>query len=397
MNSNSERPPVPLWLLVSPFVLSFVALMFKSPIVRKAMFLPIVGAVIRITVIRLSPGDYATACALTIQVFKMCDFLVLTDSHLELRPVGQIALSAGSLPLFERAKWAMRLLTSPRLIGWTSEPKNSSIPPRPTETSRIRFAIKQTIYLALHLLTVNILGITLKLSPGFLQRGPGLAGSGWGRRSVDALQYYAMVWTWISISHRIWVLILLSTGRWMPSDLPPMFASLGNAYTLRRFWGQTHHQMLRRVTTSHGSFVSEKLLRLPRHGRLSLCIQLYVAFFISGAIHHWGEYMVMPLNGFNLQACGSMKFFLLQAVAIHGEDIMISVGRRMEWSFGLKSTWRRKASKVVGCVYVWQWFTWCFPIGVDPLVRFGVIENGVQVEIIQEACKFFGKGCNFSA
>ncbi|KDQ23045.1 hypothetical protein PLEOSDRAFT_1012126, partial [Pleurotus ostreatus PC15] len=320
-----------LWLLASPFGLSFVALMFKSPIVRKAMFLPIVGAVIRITAIGLSPGDYATACALALQVFKMCDFLVLTDAHLELRVVGQTAPSAGSLPLFERAKWVMRLLASPRLIGWTSEPKNGSIPPRPTETSRIRFAIKQIMYLALHLLTVNILGITLRLSPGFSQHGPGLAGSGWGRRSVDALQYYGVVWTWLTISHRVWVLMLLSTGRWMPSDFPPMFASLGNAYTLRRFWGQTHQQMLRRATTSHGSFVSDKLLRLPRHGRLSRCIQLYVAFFISGAVHHWGDYMIMPLNGSDLRASGSMQFFLLQAVAIHCEDIMISAGRRMGW------------------------------------------------------------------
>lgn len=237
MNSDSERPPVPLWLLASPFALSFVALMFKSPIARKAMFLPIVGAVIRITAIGLPPGAYVTACALAVQVFMMCDLLVLTDSHRELRLVGQTAPGAGALPLFERAKWVLRLLTSPRLIGWTGEPKNGSIPPRPTETSRIRFAITQITYLALHLLTANIVGITLTLSPGFAQHGPGLAAGGWGRRAVDALQYYAVVWTWISISHRVWVLVLVGTGRWMPADFPPMFASLGNAYTLRRFWG----------------------------------------------------------------------------------------------------------------------------------------------------------------
>lgn len=106
--------------------------------------------------------------------------------------------------------------------------------------------------------------------------------------------------------------------------------------------------------------------------------------------------MIMPSNGSSVRACGSMQFFLLQAVAIHGEDIVISAGRRMGLSLDLKSPWGRKASKVVGCVYVWQWFTWCFPICVDPLVRFGMVENGVQVTIIQDLCKFFGKGCHFS-
>ncbi|KAF4607642.1 hypothetical protein EYR38_001715 [Pleurotus pulmonarius] len=393
MDSDSGRRPIPLWLLASPYVLSFVALMFKSRIVRKAMFLPIVAVVIRITTIGMPAGDCAIASALVLQLFTMCDLLVLTDAHAELRLVGQSAPSAGSLPLFERAKWVLHLLTSPRLIGWTNEPKNGVIPLRPTETSRMRFAVKQISYLALHLLTMNVLGITMRLSPGFLRAGPGLAGGGWGRRSVDTLQYYGVVWSVISIPHRIAVLLLLGTGRWMPSDLPPMFAPLGNAYTLRRFWGNMHHQTLRRVVTSHANFVSKKLLHLPRHGRFSRCVQLYTAFFVSGAIHHWGEYMVMPLDDFDLLACGSMKFFLLQAAGIHCEDIMISAARRMGWRLNVESAWSRKALRVIGYIYVWQWFTWCLPINVDPLVRIGMIENGPQVTIIQDLCKFVGKGC----
>ncbi|KAL4257170.1 Wax synthase domain-containing protein [Pleurotus pulmonarius] len=393
MNSDSGRPPIPLWLLASPYVLSFAALMFTSRTVRKAMFLPIASLVIRITTIGMPAGACPIASALVLQRFTMCDLLLLTDSHAELHLVGQSAPSAGSLPLFARAKWVVHLLTSPRLIGWTNEPTTGALPPRPTETSRMRFAATQIAYLALHLLTMNVLGISMRLSPSFSRDGPGLAGGGWGRRSVDVLQYYGVVWSAISIPHRVAVLVLLGTGRWMPCDLPPMFAPLGNAYTLRRFWGNMHHQTLRRVVTSHANFVSQKLLHFPRQDRFSACVQLYTAFFESGAIHHWAEYMIMPLDNFGLLACGSMKFFLLQAAGIHCEDIMISAARRMGWRVNAESARSRRALRVIGCIYVWQWFTWCVPINVDPPVRIGMIENGLRVTIIQDLCKFVGKGC----
>ncbi|KDQ23046.1 hypothetical protein PLEOSDRAFT_1049453 [Pleurotus ostreatus PC15] len=369
MDSYLQRPPVPLWLLVSPTALVFLALVCRSALARKAMFLPIAGIALYITTIGMSIGDYVIAGAFTACVFAIFDLLVLTDAHHELRLVDQVPPSAGSLPLFARAKWVLCLLTSPRLIGWANEPKNGSIPPRPTDTSRIRFAARQIVYTAFHLLTLNVLSATMT---GHMSRnGLDPARMGWGWRLVDTLQYGATTLTWLSVAHRAWTLALLCTGRWASSDFPPILASLGNAYTLRRFWGRTYHQILRRMLTSHGRFVTDKILHLPREAKLTRrYTQLYVAFFISGVLHHWAEYLVIHhLGG------GSLQFFLSQALAIHCEDIVIYAGGKM----GLKQS---RAWQVVGYIWVWHWFTWCVPGSLDPLVRLGMFKQlGVEVKV----------------
>ncbi|KAG9219762.1 hypothetical protein CCMSSC00406_0008139 [Pleurotus cornucopiae] len=235
MNSDLQRPPVSLWLLISPTALAFLALMCRSALARKTMFLPIVGIALYVTTIGMSLGDYVIAGAFTAYVFAVFDLLVPTDAHHELRLVDQPPPSAGTLPLFARATWALCVLTSPRPIGWTNEPKNGSIPPRPTDTSRIRFATRQIVYTTFHLLTLKVLSATMT---GHISRnGLDLARTGWGWRLVDTLQYGSTTSTWLSVTHRAWTLALLCAGRWAPSDFAPILASLGNAYTLRRFWG----------------------------------------------------------------------------------------------------------------------------------------------------------------
>lgn len=87
---------------------------------------------------------------------------------------------------------------------------------------------------------------------------------------------------------------------------------------------------------------------------------------------------------------GSLRFFLWQAVAIHCEDILISAAGRLGWK-------QSKMWEVIGYVWVWQWFTWCIPSWVDPLVRIGLIEQGAKVEIIQGICGLLGKGCYLPA
>ncbi len=167
-------------------------------------------------------------------------------------------------------------MTSPRLVGWVNEPKNG-IPPRPTDTSRLCFALKQLVYLGINLLVLNIVDITMTLrSQWQFTHELGVAGT-WALRSVYALQQGLLTWMGIKLSHHIWILLMLATGRWMPNELPPLFSNPGNAITLRKFWGcafppflvlfvysyyvsrRTWHQMLRRVLpySNHNYLVPE--------------------------------------------------------------------------------------------------------------------------------------------
>lgn len=85
---------------------------------------------------------------------------------------------------------------------------------------------------------------------------------------------------------------------------------------------------------------------------------------------------------------GSMRFFLLQALAIHCEDTLISLAGGM----GVKQS---KMWEIAGYIWVWQWFTWCIPAWVGPLLESGV--PGAKVEIIQGMCTYHSKGCYLPA
>ena len=111
--------------------------------------------------------------------------------------------------------------------------------------------------------------------------------------------------------------------------------------------------MFRKVVTDHADFIS-KQLRLPKNIFTSR-FKLFIAFFLSGLIHHAGEYVI------NQRWTGhSLKFFLLQAVAITCEDVIIALAGRA--GFSSKPNY---FYKILGFVWVFAWFTYSLPIWLD--------------------------------
>lgn len=123
--------------------------------------------------------------------------------------------------------------------------------------------------------------------------------------------------------------------------------------------------------TSHGRFVALEVLKLKPGSKASTYTQLYVAFTLSGAIHFWADFI--PLGRWNAE---TMKFFILQAIGIHCEDIFIAWGARA----GLRPSrlWR-----FLGYILVWQWFAWCLPNWLDTLIKARVFGAGPRIPIIQ--------------
>ncbi|KAJ8469778.1 hypothetical protein ONZ45_g16777 [Pleurotus djamor] len=136
----------------------------------------------------------------------------------------------------------------------------------------------------------------------------------------------------------------------------------------------TPFQML----TTHARFVSQKLLKLPRHSKVRTYIELYLVFFVSGLLHYTSEYITLR-NWTN----GTIQFFTLQAVAIHFEDIAIAfASSRLE----LKQS---KMWEVIGYIWVLQWFGWSLPMWLEPQISGGVVDNVARVRIIETmySCK----------
>ena len=123
-----------------------------------------------------------------------------------------------------------------------------------------------------------------------------------------------------------------------------------------------------------GKLVANDILKFPRGTNLSAYTQLYVSFLLSGIIHFGGDYLAE-----RRVVLRSIKYFLLQAVAITFEDIVIYVAKRSLLLVGIKLTPGKldgtrvgAVVKVIGYCWVILWFSWVFPIWQDGLSVLGL-------------------------
>ena len=128
--------------------------------------------------------------------------------------------------------------------------------------------------------------------------------------------------------------------------------------------------MLRKLLTDHANFIA-KQLRLPKN-TFTTCFKLFIAFFVSGLIHHSAEYILyQKWGGF------SMQFFLLQAVAIICEDIIISLATRAGFSSKPNLFY-----KFIGFLWLITWFSYCLPMWLDGSNHAGVMDEGLNFSLI---------------
>jgi len=152
----------------------------------------------------------------------------------------------------------------------------------------------------------------------------------------------------------------------------PNFGSFREAYSIRRFWGITWHQQLRRITSSPGSFMlahsptwfrRSKALPIRLAKRYSL---LFLAFLVSGMIHIVGTVKVAQAAGLQLSAGGELVYFLSQGAAIVVEDFVCYLLKVEDRADTPPGTVRR----YVGYASLLLWYMYSFPsLKVVPLAE----------------------------
>lgn len=140
-----------------------------------------------------------------------------------------------------------------------------------------------------------------------------------------------------------------------------------------------------------GRLVSNKLLKFPRGTTRSSCTQLYLAFFLSALLHFPGDFMVQKEMVYY-----SFKFFLLQAVAITFENLVIYIAKRSLRQRGIEleagkvdGSWAGVVLRVIGYCWVTLWFCLTFPVWLDELDTkgFGRINRGPITQFVLDTWK----------
>ena len=126
-----------------------------------------------------------------------------------------------------------------------------------------------------------------------------------------------------------------------------------------------------------GKFVSNKIFKFPRGTNLSSYTQLYFGFFLSGIVHLLSDYALEKRI-----VSRSIKFFVLQAMAITFEDLVIYITKRLSLfqeskpaSGKANGFWVKAVARVIGYCWVVLWLCFSLPIWLDELCVIGLYDT----------------------
>ncbi|KAG9674810.1 hypothetical protein KCU95_g16506, partial [Aureobasidium melanogenum] len=148
---------------------------------------------------------------------------------------------------------------SSRGIGWNFQIRN--LPPAPSPTTpRLQFAVTQLFSAAFNILLVDISYLFLRqFSPITSHPILPLTSQPLLLALFNAwLIYLQARWT-MSALLSVLAAITVPLHIYPPSAFPPLFGSFANAYTVKRFWAHTWHQMMRTLATPYTSFLVRTL------------------------------------------------------------------------------------------------------------------------------------------
>ncbi|OBZ71261.1 hypothetical protein A0H81_08450 [Grifola frondosa] len=302
--------------------------------------------------------DYSIGSSISGQLLTACHLLWLTDPLKDFK-YNHESVQPQSLPLWRRIYWAICVDHSPRGIGWNYQVTN--VPPPPT-SPRGHFIRTRILRAVRSFLLLDLAQSYIHLNPLFASKGADalpIEAQNYLLRCLSIVAFCSTPYGMMNMQYSLLSVIHVVLGLSEPSDWPDVYGSWSDAYTVRRFWGRTWHQMLRRYVTSIGRYVTRSF-RIAHGTWQSSYTQLYVGFIVSGIMHSCGGDLMVGKEFLG----ASFPFFIAQAMAITCEDIAIGAMRRM----GIKGP----ATVIFGYVWVFVWFSISGPLYINWAVRAGL-------------------------
>ncbi|RPD52490.1 hypothetical protein L227DRAFT_558657 [Lentinus tigrinus ALCF2SS1-6] len=377
------EPRVPfnaLTHLLLPEIALAVLMAVRLPFVLKAAISCVfLGSILHI-VLTTSTGsvsaDYAVGCSgfgtLFFNVLLFVWIVDPMDGFRHVRDPDGTPLATRSL--LARVYNAACIVRNYRLVGWNVQASKVAHSSKATRSQFLPHRFRQFLWSFLFVDLVESYVYShhhlYAAAPGGPPMWEGL--SGFVLRSWVLLVWGMMIYATLKMCYEITSLLAVGLGCSHPQDWPDMFGHFSDAYTVRRLWGRTWHQILGRHFSSWGKLVV-RALGIPRGTWLSSQTQVYTAFFISALYHSFGDVMIDKRHFGR-----SFPFFMSNALAITFEDTVIALAK----SCGV-AAWGKEGSpcalamKLLGYAWVVLWLRFSGPMFVDWMYEAGVVEGPV--------------------
>ncbi|KAF8315199.1 hypothetical protein DL93DRAFT_2166898 [Clavulina sp. PMI_390] len=300
-----------------------------------------------------------------------------------------ISLSGNNLSFYSRLWWANWLMLNPRRIGTNVQAANvTPLPPYLSSVgsfcrSRVVSAAKGLVILLCIATAPSHFRFALEAvmtsSPTILQR--------------VALTVCGVVGSWNILNATHCPLACVAVGLRVsePEDWPDLLGAVSDAYTLRRAWGRSWHQVLRKPFEFAGNFVAAFVGAKP-HTFASKYLKLYSAFALSTLVHVGGDIALqrnlLPFKvgsgnkttTLSLEGLFSPQFFMSQAVGIMLEDHIIDA-IPLIWNWGKDESERGilppavvRFGRIVGYTWVFMWLCATYPQVQNGVLRWSFMD-----------------------
>ncbi|TFK46787.1 hypothetical protein OE88DRAFT_861116 [Heliocybe sulcata] len=283
--------------------------------------------------------DFSTGTALASNIATAIHLLYLSDPVHQFRHEKD-TMDPAALPMLKRWYWVLCLLHSPRGIGWSYRVAHTPCSPQQKRWHFVFLRLGRAIAL---FLIIDVAQTYIHSNPSFTHPTPynsPFTSQGYLLRCVNIVAWLTVSHGTLNMNYTALSAACVAIGLSEPQDWPDLFGSWRESYTVRRYWGRTWHQLMRRYTSSIGKYCAQSL-GFEKGTKRSSYTQLYAGFIVSALVHMGGDCMV------GRQYVGStFPFFIMQAVVITVEDVVIGLGKRT----------CVRCPLVVGYVWVFVWF-----------------------------------------
>ncbi|MCJ1314688.1 hypothetical protein MMC25_008370 [Agyrium rufum] len=182
-------------------------------------------------------------------------------------------------------------------------------------------------------------------------------------RFTSSAAFWLSLWCFLLIIQGVVAFTLVAIDANDVKPWRPAFGPLGEAYSVRRFWGFFWHQYNRQKFDGISAFLSFEIARVPRHSILARYMRLFLSFYISGLMHIASDL----LAGMTWEESGALRFFYTQVLGIVLEDGVQAIYRAFK---GTKRTTETPPLliKLGGYLWVVLFMAWSTPVWFYPTV-----------------------------